>query len=153
MFTPAERKEVRLESTAPSHRESSDVPVPFQAGTYPWVRREPHSMVCGNTASHCARHKQRKGDCSGPMGASPIPHGPSPPNRLPDVSVYQPGLVELGGVRGGLAYQNCHCGQWERARACWEAVLLAAHSSLSKGMKSTGKTQAPQILAGEGPTG
>lgn len=81
MFTPAERKEVRLESTAPSHRESSDVPVPFQAGTYPWVRREPHSMVCGNTASHCARHKQRKGDCSGPMGASPIPHGPSPPEQ------------------------------------------------------------------------
>lgn len=132
MFTPAERKEVRLDSTAPSHRESSDGPIPFQAGTYPWVQRESRSMVCGNTASHCARHKQRKEE-RGLLGANGgLSHTPQafPPNRLPDVSVHQPGLGELGGVRGGLAYQNYHCGQGERvgsSAACCPLFPLKRH--------------------------
>lgn len=67
MFTPAERRrEVRLESPAPLPQGGFLLPsASFLAGTYPWVQREPHSMACGNTASRCARHKQRKGGCSG----------------------------------------------------------------------------------------
>lgn len=82
-------------------------------------------MACGNMASRCARHKQRKGGCSGPVegGHSCAPWA-FPPNRLPGVSVHWPGLMGLGRIRGGLACQNCHCGQGCRARARQEAVLL-----------------------------
>lgn len=123
MFTPAERKGGQAYAQLPATG-SSAAPVPFQGGTYPWVQREPHSMACGNMASRCARHKQRKGGCSGPRGGLSRAPWAFPPDRLPGVSIHWPGLMGLGRIRGGLACQNCHCGQGDRARAGQGAVVL-----------------------------
>lgn len=75
MFTPAERRgEVGLSLQLPGTQRVLLSPGPFQTGTYLWVQREPHSMVCGNTAFRCARYKQREEDCLGLNRASPVPH-------------------------------------------------------------------------------
>lgn len=101
---------------------------PSQAGTYPWVRRESHNMACGNTASHCARHKQREGGCPGPRRASPVSHRPFP--KMGCWVCPSAVLCWLGWERwrGGLACWNCQCGQGERARAGGGAVLLSSLS-------------------------
>lgn len=112
-------------------------------------------MACGNTASRCARHKQRKEGCSGlkdgagwGVGFSCVPQA-FRQDRLPGVSVHWPGLVGLGGVEGELACQNCHCGQ-EKGQEQVRRPLLPSPPH-QKATGSTGTTQVSLILAGVGP--
>lgn len=98
-------------------------PGPFQAGTYPWVQKEPHSMACGNTAFRCARHEEREEDCLGPKRASPVPHNLFP--KTAAICIFL--LAWVGGSRSSEGWAGMpEVPLWlgERERAGQEALLL-----------------------------
>lgn len=146
MFTPAKRRwAVKLESPASLPQGGFLLPfIPFQAGTHPWVQREPHSMACGNTASRYARHKQRKGGCSGPRRPVLYPTGLPP---KPAARCVSPLAWAAGAGRGPEL--PLRSGKKGKGRSGSSAATI---SSPSNSMGFTSTTQGPQILAGIGPT-
>ena len=126
-------------------------PGPFQAGTYPWVQREPHSMACGNTAFRCARHKQREEDCLGPKGALLCPTGFSPgqASRCVCLLAWAAGAGSSEGW-AGMPELPLWSGRQGKSRSGSSAASLP---HLTKGVGSTSTIQAPNMLAGVVPIG